>query len=103
MDALPDMLLVWNRNAPIRRVRSPWFEESEVRPTGVTDTRSGDHLGQAELAASFELPFPEGESVTVRDIAPWLAALIQKAEPAGSSIPGPACHSRTKCLEAGQT
>jgi predicted AlkP superfamily phosphohydrolase/phosphomutase len=70
--ALPDLLVLWNRRSAIKRISSPWFDEIVLRPGGVTDTRSGDHVCSAELMASFELPFPSRDAIPVQDIVPRL-------------------------------
>lgn len=75
-NALPDLLVLWRRAAPIRRIGSPWLGEVVLRPRGFTDTRTGDHVGRAELAATFDLPFPAHQAVPVRDIAPALVRIL---------------------------
>ncbi len=76
VDDLPDLFVIWNRTAPIRRIASPWFEEIVLQPKGVTDTRSGDHVGKAQMITSFEPPFPGSGPVPVQDIAPVLVDLL---------------------------
>lgn len=72
VDALPDMVVPWNRKSPVERIRSPWFESIRILPRDVPDTRTGDHICKAEMLTSFEPPFPEGEPVPVEHVAPWL-------------------------------
>lgn len=79
VDDLPDLLVLWNRKSPIRRIASPWFDEVVLRPKGVTDTRSGDHVGNAEIIANFDIPFPGAGPVPVEAFAPALAALMKQA------------------------
>ncbi|MDZ7839428.1 MAG: alkaline phosphatase family protein [Gammaproteobacteria bacterium] len=78
VDDLPDLFVIWDRRSPIRRIASPWFGEMQVRPKGVLDTRSGDHVGRAQMITSFETPFPGSGPVPVQDIAPMLVDLVRK-------------------------
>ncbi len=82
VDDLPDLFVIWNRSSPIRRITSPWFDEIALRPKGVTDTRSGDHVGKAEMITNFEPPFPGSGPVPVQDIASVLVDLVK----AGSGL-----------------
>jgi len=74
--ALPDVLVSWNRSAPIERIASPSSGDIRIRPRDVVDTRSGDHFCKAELVTSFEPPFTHEQRVPVQDIAPWIKEII---------------------------
>lgn len=77
VDALPDLIVLWNREAPIKRISIPRYGNIEIQPRGVVETRSGDHVCEAEMTTSFESPFPDGQRVPVEDIAAWLQGAIQ--------------------------
>ena len=73
--ALPDMFALWNRRSPIKSIRSPWFDKITLQPRSVTDTRSGDHVCEAEMITNFDPPFGKGP-IPVQDIASGLIGLL---------------------------
>jgi predicted AlkP superfamily phosphohydrolase/phosphomutase len=89
VERLPDLLVVWAREAPIRAVSSPKVGIVEGRP--VVGARTGDHNSDC-------VAFIQGPSVTARgelppiqveDIAPTLSALLGFPLPGcdGSPVP----------------
>jgi len=81
LDALPDLLARWNREAPIAAVSSPKIGRIERPYLG---TRTGDHRPQGLVLAcgpGIE-PGEIAAPVSVTDLAPTLAALL------GVELPG---------------
>jgi predicted AlkP superfamily phosphohydrolase/phosphomutase len=79
--ALPDLLVRWNREAPVRTVRSPKIGTIEREYRGI---RSGDHRNPGMFFARGPgiAPGRRDEPVDVVDFAPTLAALL------GVEMPG---------------
>jgi predicted AlkP superfamily phosphohydrolase/phosphomutase len=75
LDALPDLLIEWDREAPIRRIHSPRIGTIEGEFGG---RRTGDHKPQGLLLASGPgiRPGRIARSISVMDIAPTLAARL---------------------------
>jgi predicted AlkP superfamily phosphohydrolase/phosphomutase len=73
-DRLPDLLAVWNRRTPIRRIESP--DIGEVAVDGYE--RTGDHTQNCILYVSRPdtVPGPLTEPVHVYDIAPTIASIL---------------------------
>jgi predicted AlkP superfamily phosphohydrolase/phosphomutase len=72
LDTLPDLLLLWNRDSPIRSVHSPRIGQIDgVRSWG----RTGDHTSNAVLYAAGPDITPPTRPARVVDIAPSIAAL----------------------------
>jgi predicted AlkP superfamily phosphohydrolase/phosphomutase len=81
LNALPDLLVEWNRTAPILGVDSP--KTGRIDAPSVS-SRTGDHTASGlffALGPSVR-PGPVGESVSVMDFAPTVGALL------GVHIPG---------------
>ncbi|MEM6433612.1 MAG: alkaline phosphatase family protein [Cyanobacteria bacterium P01_D01_bin.115] len=75
LDTLPDLLVEWNRDQPIRRITSDKMGTIEKTFDGV---RTGDHLPHGlfiTLGPDLQ-PGPLSETVSVMDFAPTLAALL---------------------------
>ena len=74
-DVLPDLLLLWSREAPIRAVQSPLVGRVKVTDPS---SRTGDHTQHALFLVAgpniVTSRFPE--SARVEDIAPTLAMLV---------------------------
>ena len=72
---LPDLLVRWNRNAPIRSVRSDAIGELSHE---YTDNRTGDHTpdGFCVIAGPGVEPGREGATVRTADFAPSIAAVF---------------------------
>jgi predicted AlkP superfamily phosphohydrolase/phosphomutase len=72
--ALPDLLVRWNRESPVRVVRSPKIGTIEREYTGI---RSGDHRNPGLFFARGPgiAAGRRAEPVAVEDFAPTLAAL----------------------------
>jgi predicted AlkP superfamily phosphohydrolase/phosphomutase len=70
---LPDLLVRWNRNAPIRSVRS---DAVGALSHEYTDNRTGDHTpdGFCVIAGPGVEPGREGATVRTADFAPSIAA-----------------------------
>lgn len=73
---LPDILLEWNHDAPIRAVRSPLF--GDVR-NPIKRSRTGDHLskrGTMLVSGDRVRPLGNASAVAAEDIAPTIATLL---------------------------
>ena len=79
--ALPDLLAVWSRDAPIRAVTSPKI--GVVTATRVIGARTGDHNPDCVFFAQGPGVSRTGrlDSVAVEDIAPTIALLLDAALP----------------------
>lgn len=76
LDALPDILMTWNRSHSIDVATSPKI--GTVDKTGLCITRSGDHRPVGRFyAVSPDLPFQRlNDKVKVQDFAPTIAAMF---------------------------
>jgi predicted AlkP superfamily phosphohydrolase/phosphomutase len=72
LDRLPDLLVTWNRTAPIERVRSDAIGELQRENL---DNRTGDHTPDGICIVAGHGVKPRDESVTVQaaDLAPSIA------------------------------
>ena len=77
---LADLFVVWNRDAPIYRVSSPYFEPIKIRVRGMLDTRSGDHTGEATLYSNVDSMIGEKGEINVEDISAQLVNLINTGQ-----------------------
>jgi predicted AlkP superfamily phosphohydrolase/phosphomutase len=73
---LPDLLVIWSREAPIRRLMSPTLGPIEVPPS---PTRTGDHTPQSlfmvrAVNGSSSGPIPD--AVRLMDIAPTISSML---------------------------
>ncbi|HSH43189.1 MAG TPA: alkaline phosphatase family protein, partial [Arenicellales bacterium] len=75
---LPDLLVIWSRESPLRRVSTPWDGELALRARSITDTRSGDHVNEAALITNFNPGFPAAGRVPAQDVAAWLTAQAEQ-------------------------
>lgn len=76
MAHLPDLMVEWNREAPISKVYSPKIGTIEKTFTGV---RTGDHKGDGLVFAigpSIQ-PGQIQESISVMDFAPTIASILE--------------------------
>jgi predicted AlkP superfamily phosphohydrolase/phosphomutase len=75
LDGLPDLLVEWDRSAPISAVESPSTGRIEGRFTG---TRTGDHreAGLWIAAGPAVAPGRQAEPISVMDFAPTIGALL---------------------------
>jgi hypothetical protein len=82
---LPDLFVVWNRAAPIRRLRSPKIGTMQVPPDPV---RTGDHSPRSLLVVQ-ECSTPGGASATrantVEDIPSIVMGLLRVETQAASA------------------
>ncbi len=80
LDALPDLLLAWNKASPITDIRSPKIGVVEGTYNG---PRTGDHRppGFLLVRGPSIAPGPIGRSVSVTDLAPTIAAVLGVALP----------------------
>ena len=82
LDCLPDILVTWNRSAPINAARSPKI--GTVDTTGlITDIRSGDHRPVGRFfALAADWPHHRlNENVKVEDFATTIAQLLSVENP----------------------
>ena len=72
---LPDLFVVWKRDAPIERVRSNKFGELELRSPRV---RTGNHVRNGVYLLSGPGIEPEEQSAaaSITDIGPTIAAIL---------------------------
>ncbi len=86
LEDLPDLLAVWNRDAPISSASSAKL--GEIRPT-YPAYRSGNHVPDGILFASGPSIEPEEltHSVSVIDMAPTIAALLDMQLPNMDGMP----------------
>lgn len=79
-DCLPDILVSWNRTAPINIAWSPKF--GTVDKTGLMDKRSGDHRldGRFFAVADDWAPRRINEMVNVENFVPTIANLLSVEE-----------------------
>jgi predicted AlkP superfamily phosphohydrolase/phosphomutase len=86
VDALPDLLIEWNREAPVSRIWSPRTGTIRATYRGV---RTGDHRseGLAFFAGPGFAPGRLGRPIAVEDFAPTLAGLVGVELPAGTGSP----------------
>lgn len=76
LDRLPDLLVVWNRSAPIHAIRGPGIEETPRKPLG---PRTGDHTQRALALVrgpGIEARRVEG-AVSIMDLGATVAALLE--------------------------
>jgi predicted AlkP superfamily phosphohydrolase/phosphomutase len=76
LDLLPDLLVTWDRSAPIEVVESP--KVGRVEKSGLLQIRSGDHLPIGRFfAVAPDWPHSRlNETVRVVDFAPTIATLL---------------------------
>lgn len=89
LDALPDLMVEWDRTAPIRRIHSPSLGTIEGEFPG---RRTGDHRSEGLLLAAGPgiRPGRIDAEVSVMDVAPTLAACCGVALPDVDGVPIPA-------------
>jgi hypothetical protein len=81
LETLPDFLVVWSRNAPIRTVTSPKI--GTVTGTRIIGARTGDHSPDCVLYAQGPRVTRRGpiDPMAVEDIAPTITSLLDFALP----------------------
>jgi predicted AlkP superfamily phosphohydrolase/phosphomutase len=86
VDELPDLLVEWNREAPILRVHSPLTGTIRATYRGL---RTGDHRSPGLLFARGPgiAPGRLAEDVAVEDLAPTIAGLLGVELPGASGCP----------------
>ena len=87
VDDLPDLLVRWHRESPIRAVESPRIGRVAGEDTGTR--RTGDHRPEGLLLARGPgiAPGPLPEPVRAEDVAPTIAALLGVALPGLDGVP----------------
>ncbi len=75
LDSLPDLLVEWNRNAPIYGAASP---KIGIVRRPLPDTRTGDHTPHCMVYCQGPgiVPGQIGQSISVEDLAPTVAGLL---------------------------
>ncbi len=75
LDDLPDLLVMWHRPTPIRKIGSPKIGEIEAKYPG---DRTGDHTQHTLFVASGLGIAPAGQifDTSVTDIRPTIEALL---------------------------
>jgi predicted AlkP superfamily phosphohydrolase/phosphomutase len=88
LDALPDLMVEWDRESPIRRIHSPSLGTIEGEFQG---RRTGDHRNEGLLLAAGPgiRPGRIDAEVSVMDVAPTLAAHCGVALPGVDGVPIP--------------
>jgi predicted AlkP superfamily phosphohydrolase/phosphomutase len=89
LDGLPDLLVEWDRSAPVTAVESPRTGRVEGRFEG---TRTGDHkeAGLFVAVGPGVAPGRLAEPVSVMDFAPTIGALLGVPLPDVDGVPIPA-------------
>jgi predicted AlkP superfamily phosphohydrolase/phosphomutase len=87
IDLLPDLLVTWNRSAPINIVYSPKI--GQVDKSGLISPRSGDHqpMGRFYGVAPDWSPRPLIGTVQVLDFAPTILRLFGIEGPTSDGTP----------------
>ena len=75
-DRLPDLLVEWNRSAPIRSIGAPRYGRIDQEYAGV---RTGDHVPGGLLVARGPgiQPGCRTDAVSMVDLAPTIAAAVE--------------------------
>lgn len=88
LDYLPDLMIEWDRSAPIRQIYSPRIGTISGEYTGC---RTGDHKPRGLFFATGPgiQPGPVDKSVSVMDFGPTIAAMLQVPLPDVDGAPIP--------------
>jgi predicted AlkP superfamily phosphohydrolase/phosphomutase len=75
-NALPDLLVEWNRRAPIRSIGSPMYGRIDQEYSGV---RTGDHVpgGLLVTCGPGIEPGRRSDAISMVDVAPTVAAAVE--------------------------
>lgn len=86
LDRFPDLMLRWNRNAPINRVSSPLIGEVERT---FRDPRTGDHYhdGACFVLGAVDLAIGPGQKATPEAFAATVASLLGYEDPVTTGKP----------------
>ena len=73
---LPDLLVEWNRSAPIRSIGAPGYGRIDQEYAGI---RTGDHVPGGLLVAHGAgiQPGPRPDAISMVDLAPTIAAAVE--------------------------
>jgi predicted AlkP superfamily phosphohydrolase/phosphomutase len=89
LDRLPDLIVVWNRSAPISAVASPAIGELRVAGPG---NRTGNHVSGGFYVGSGPgvVPGEQSGPASIMDLAPTIAELLRTPLPGTDGKPIPA-------------
>ena len=101
-DALPDLIVIWNRSGPITRIASPEFGVIEYASR---DHRTGDHtpLGLLYALAPGLRGGEKIDEISVMDLAPTITKLLGVDHPDADGRPIPALIEAVVTPEAAES